>query len=169
MYSLDNTYSKEELEKWTNRIQKSLLNKSFSYTCELKYDGASVNLTYQNGNFISGITRGDGNQGDDITLNLKTIPSIPLVLRGDFPNYFEVRAEVILPIDGFKKLNKERIKNGESPFMNPRNTASGSLKLQDSITVSKRPLECFVYSIVGEELNIVSQYESLKKNENMGI
>ena len=169
MYSLDNTYSKEEIEKWANRLQKSLLNKSFSYTCELKYDGASVNLTYQNGNFISGITRGDGNQGDDITLNLKTIPSIPLVLRGDFPNYFEVRAEVILPIDGFKKLNKERIKNGESPFMNPRNTASGSLKLQDSITVSKRPLDCFVYSIVGEELNITSQYESLKKMRSWGF
>ena len=169
MYSLDNTYSKEEIEKWANRIQKSLLNKSFSYTCELKYDGASVNLTYQNGNFISGITRGDGNQGDDITLNLKTIPSIPLVLRGDFPNYFEVRAEVILPIDGFKKLNKERIKNGESPFMNPRNTASGSLKLQDSINVSKRPLDCFVYSIVGEELNITSQYESLKKMRSWGF
>ena len=169
MYSLDNTYSKEEIEKWANRLQKSLLNKSFSYTCELKYDGASVNLTYQNGNFISGITRGDGNQGDDITSNLKTIPSIPLVLRGNFPNYFEVRAEVILPIDGFKKLNKERIKNAQSPFMNPRNTASGSLKLQDSITVSKRPLECFVYSIVGEELNITSQYESLKKMRSWGF
>ncbi len=96
MYSLDNTYSKEEIEKWAKRLQKSLLNKSFSYTCELKYDGASVNLTYQNGIFVSGVTRGDGNQGDDITLNLKTIPSIPLILRGDFPDYFEVRAEVIL-------------------------------------------------------------------------
>ena len=169
MYSLDNTYSKEEIEKWANRLQKSLLNKSFSYTCELKYDGASVNLTYQNGNFISGVTRGDGNQGDDITLNLKTIPSIPLILRGDFPDYFEVRAEVILPIDGFKKLNKERIKKGQSPFMNPRNTASGSLKLQDSSIVSRRPLECFVYSIVGEELNIISQYESLKKMRSWGF
>jgi len=169
MYSLDNTYSKEEIEKWANRLQKSLLNKSFSYTCELKYDGASVNLTYQNGNFISGVTRGDGDQGDDITLNLKTIPSIPLILRGDFPDYFEVRAEVILPIDGFKKLNKERIKKGQSPFMNPRNTASGSLKLQDSSIVSRRPLECFVYSIVGEELNIISQYESLKKMRSWGF
>ena len=169
MYSLDNTYSKEEIEKWANRLQKSLLNKSFSYTCELKYDGASVNLTYQNGNFISGVTRGDGDQGDDITLNLKTIPSIPLILRGDFPDYFEVRAEVILPTDGFKKLNKERIKKGQSPFMNPRNTASGSLKLQDSSIVSGRPLECFVYSIVGDELNIISQYESLKKMRSWGF
>ena len=169
MYSLDNTYSKEEIEKWASRLQKALLNKSFSYTCELKYDGASVNLTYQNGNFISGVTRGDGNQGDDITLNLKTIPSIPLILRGDFPDYFEVRAEVILPIDGFKKLNKERIEKGQSPFMNPRNTASGSLKLQDSSIVSRRPLECFVYSIVGKELNIISQYESLKKMRSWGF
>ena len=169
MYSLDNTYSKEEIEKWASRLQKALLNKSFSYTCELKYDGASVNLTYQNGNFISGVTRGDGNQGDDITLNLKTIPSIPLILRGDFPDYFEVRAEVILPIDGFRKLNKERIEKGQSPFMNPRNTASGSLKLQDSSIVSRRPLECFVYSIVGKELNIISQYESLKKMRSWGF
>ena len=169
MYSLDNTYSKEEIEKWASRLQKALLNKSFSYTCELKYDGASVNLTYQNGNFISGVTRGDGNQGDDITLNLKTIPSIPLILRGDFPDYFEVRAEVILPIDGFKKLNEERIEKGQSPFMNPRNTASGSLKLQDSSIVSRRPLECFVYSIVGKELNIISQYESLKKMRSWGF
>mgnify|MGYP001348223572 CR=1 FL=1 len=169
MYSLDNTYSKEEIEKWASRLQKALLNKSFSYTCELKYDGASVNLTYQNGNFISGVTRGDGNQGDDITLNLKTIPSIPLILRGDFPDYFEVRAEVILPIDGFKKLNEERIEKGQSPFMNPRNTASGSLKLQDSSIVSRRPLECFVYSIVGKELNIISQDESLKKMRSWGF
>ncbi len=169
MYSLDNTYSKEEIEQWSNRVQKTLLDKSFSYTCELKYDGASVSLTYQNGVFVSGVTRGDGNQGDDITLNLKTIPSIPLILRGDFPDYFEVRAEVILPIDGFKKLNEGRIKNGEPPFMNPRNTASGSLKLQDSSIVSKRPLECFVYSIVADRLEVTSQHQSLQKLSSWGF
>ena len=128
MYSLENTYSKEEIKKWVARLEKSLTSDSLSYACELKYDGASVNLTYKNGKFISGVTRGDGNQGDDITLNLKTIPSIPLILKGDYPNYFEVRAEVILPIHGFKKLNEERVKRGEPPFMNPGNTASGSLK-----------------------------------------
>ena len=169
MYSLENTYSKEEIKKWAARIEKSLTSDSLSYTCELKYDGASVNLTYRNGKFISGVTRGDGNQGDDITLNLKTIPSIPLILKGDYPNYFEVRAEVILPIHGFRKLNEERVKRGEPPFMNPRNTASGSLKLQDSRIVSKRPLDCFAYSIVGEELKISSQYESLKKMRSWGF
>ena len=169
MYSLENTYSKEEIKKWAARLEKSLTSDSLSYTCELKYDGASVNLTYRNGKFISGVTRGDGNQGDDITLNLKTIPSIPLILKGDYPNYFEVRAEVILPIHGFKKLNEERVKRGEPPFMNPRNTASGSLKLQDSRIVSKRPLDCFAYSIVGEELKISSQYESLKKMRSWGF
>ncbi len=169
MYSLENTYSKEEIKKWAARLEKSLTSDSLSYTCELKYDGASVNLTYRNGKFISGVTRGDGNQGDDITLNLKTIPSIPLILKGDYPNYFEVRAEVILPIHGFRKLNEERVKKGEPPFMNPRNTASGSLKLQDSRIVSKRPLDCFAYSIVGEELKISSQYESLKKMRSWGF
>ncbi len=169
MYSLENTYSKEEIKKWVARLEKSLTSDSLSYACELKYDGASVNLTYKNGKFISGVTRGDGNQGDDITLNLKTIPSIPLILKGDYPNYFEVRAEVILPIHGFKKLNEERVKRGEPPFMNPRNTASGSLKLQDSRIVSKRPLDCFAYSIVGEELKISSQYESLKKMRSWGF
>ncbi len=169
MYSLENTYSKEEIKKWVARLEKSLTIDSLSYACELKYDGASVNLTYKNGKFISGVTRGDGNQGDDITLNLKTIPSIPLILKGDYPNYFEVRAEVILPIHGFKKLNEERVKRGEPPFMNPRNTASGSLKLQDSRIVSKRPLDCFAYSIVGEELKISSQYESLKKMRSWGF
>ncbi len=169
MYSLENTYSKEEIKKWAARLEKSLTSDSLSYACELKYDGASVNLTYRNGKFISGVTRGDGNQGDDITLNLKTIPSIPLILKGDYPNYFEVRAEVILPIHGFKKLNEERVKMGEPPFMNPRNTASGSLKLQDSRIVSKRPLDCFAYSIVGEELKISSQYESLKKMRSWGF
>ena len=169
MYSLENTYSKEEIKKWSARLEKSLTSDGLSYACELKYDGASVNLTYKNGKFISGVTRGDGNQGDDITLNLKTIPSIPLILKGDYPNYFEVRAEVILPIHGFKKLNEERVKRGEPPFMNPRNTASGSLKLQDSRIVSKRPLDCFAYSIVGEELKISSQYESLKKMRSWGF
>ena len=169
MYSLSNSYSKEEIEQWETRIQKVLGDQEVTYTCELKYDGASISLTYKNGVLLHGVTRGDGAQGDDVTQNLKTIPTIPLKLRGDYPDFFEIRGEIILPIKGFQAMNEERVKAGEDPYMNPRNTASGSLKTQDSALVAKRPLECFLYALAGENLKIKSQIEGLKQARLWGF
>ncbi|MDG1039610.1 MAG: NAD-dependent DNA ligase LigA, partial [Polaribacter sp.] len=142
MYSLDNSYSKEDLLDWEKRIQKLLGTDEIEFTCELKYDGASINLTFEKGQFVKAVTRGDGFQGDDVTTNIKTILSIPLLSNGDFVSDFEMRGEIILPLDGFNKMNIERVANGEEEYRNPRNTASGSLKLQDSAEVAKRPLDC---------------------------
>ncbi|WP_298425571.1 NAD-dependent DNA ligase LigA [uncultured Kordia sp.] len=169
MYSLDNSYSKEDLLDWEKRIEKILGVSNVEYTCELKYDGASMNLTYENGKLIKAVTRGDGFQGDEVTNNIKTIKTVPLQLKGDFPPKFDIRGEIILPLDGFNKMNEERIANGEDPYMNPRNTASGSLKLQDSSEVAKRPLECLLYSLKGEKLPITTQFESLDKARNWGF
>src|SRR5690554_6347390 len=131
MYSLDNSYSKKDLENWEKRIERQV-DGLVEFTCELKYDGASVSLTYEDGTLKRAVTRGDGFQGDDITENVKTIRSIPLRLRGDYPPLFDIRGEIVLPFEGFAKMNAERVDLGEEPFRNPRNTASGSLKLQDS-------------------------------------
>ena len=169
MYSLSNTYSKEELLQWVGRVEKVLKDEKFEFTCELKYDGASINLTYESGNFLRGVTRGDGTQGDDVSLNVKTIPSIPLKLKGDYPDFFEIRGEIILPLEGFRTINEQRQKLGEEPFMNPRNTASGSLKLQDSRLVAQRPLECFMFALAGEELGIDSQMVGLEKARSWGF
>jgi len=169
MYSLSNSYSKEEIEQWETRVQKVLGDQEVTYTCELKYDGASISLTYKNGVLLHGVTRGDGAQGDDVTQNLKTIPTIPLKLRGDYPDFFEIRGEIILPIKGFQAMNEERVKAGEDPYMNPRNTASGSLKTQDSALVAKRPLECFLYALAGENLKVKSQIEGLKQARLWGF
>jgi len=170
MYSLDNTYSDEELDLWFKRIVKVLNISDFEFCCELKYDGASVNLLYENGNLIKGLTRGDGTQGDDITVNLKTINSIPLKLTtGLFPNKFEIRGEIIIPTDSFKALNNKREQIGEPLFMNPRNTASGSIKLLDSKEVARRPLECFLYSVVSDELNINEHSKLLNLAREMGF
>lgn len=163
MYSLSNTYSKEDLMQWVTRVKKVLGNEKFEFTCELKYDGASISLAYERGKFLRGVTRGDGSQGDDVSMNLRTIPTIPLELKGDYPSFFEIRGEIILPFEGFKAMNEQRIKMGEEPFMNPRNTASGSLKIQDSSLVAKRPLECFLYALAGEELGVSSQMAGLEK------
>ena len=168
MYSLDNSYSKEDLQNWETRIKKQV-DGPVSYTCELKYDGASISLTYQNGNLISGVTRGDGYQGDNVTANIKTIKSIPLQLKGDFPDNFEIRGEIVMPFDGFNKMNELRVAQGEDPFRNPRNTASGSLKLQDSALVAKRPLECLLYSLVGDNLPITTQMQGLQKASAWGF
>ena len=170
MYSLDNTYSDEELDLWYKRTVKVLGISDFEFCCELKYDGASVNLLYENGELIKGLTRGDGTQGDDITVNLKTISSIPLKLtKGLYPNKFEIRGEIIIPINSFKALNKKREKMGEPLFMNPRNTASGSIKLLDSKEVARRPLECFLYSVVSEELDINEHSKLLNLARDMGF
>jgi len=168
MYSLDNSYSKEDLLDWEKRIKK-MVDGEVQYTCELKYDGASMNLTYEDGKLVRAVTRGDGVQGDEVTANVKTIKTVPLKLKGDFPKRFDIRGEIILPIEGFLKMNEERIANDEEPYRNPRNTASGSLKLQDSAEVAKRPLECLLYSIKGNDLNITTQYKGLDKARAWGF
>lgn len=169
MYSLDNSYSKQDVLDWEKRIQKLLGTQQIEYTCELKYDGASINLTYENGQFIRAVTRGDGFQGDDVSMNIRTIRSVPLQIQNDFLNNFEIRGEIILPIDGFEKINKERISLGEEPYRNPRNTASGTLKLQDSAEVAKRPLECLLYQVVTEDRTYATHFEMLKAARNAGF
>tara|TARA_R110002050_G_scaffold74772_5_gene160216 strand:+ start:29300 stop:31318 length:2019 start_codon:yes stop_codon:yes gene_type:complete len=168
MYSLDNSYSKEDLQDWETRIKK-LVDGDIQYTCELKYDGASISLTYEDGKLLKAVTRGDGFQGDNVTANIKTIKSVPLQLKGDYPPKFDIRGEIVLPFDGFNKMNEERIEIGEEPYRNPRNTASGSLKLQDSAEVAKRPLECLLYNLTGSNLGINSQFESLEKAREWGF
>ena len=169
MYSLDNSYSKEDLLDWEKRVQKQLGDVALQYTCELKYDGASISITFENGKLKRAVTRGDGVQGDDVTNNIKTIKAIPLKLKGNFPDKFDVRGEIILPFAGFEKMNQELIEIGETPYSNPRNTASGSLKLQDSAEVAKRPLDCLLYFVIGDNLPFNSQFEGLEKARNWGF
>ena len=169
MYSLDNSYSKEDLEDWNQRLNKNLEVTGFKFLCELKFDGVSINLTYDNGVLIKAVTRGDGIQGDDVTENIKTIKTIPLKLKGSYPDKFQIRGEIIIDKNDFIKMNKNRISEGLEPYMNPRNTASGSLKLQDSSEVAKRPLKCFLYQIVTEENNFKTQNEYLKNALDWGF
>jgi DNA ligase (NAD+) len=169
MYSLDNSYSIEDLYDWETKIQKVLGNVNLEYTCELKYDGASISITYENGKLARAVTRGDGFQGDEVTNNIKTIKSIPLVLKGNFPPKFDIRGEIILPFEGFEKMNQELIEIGETPYSNPRNTASGSLKLQDSAEVAKRPLDCLLYFIIGNNLPFKSQFDGLEAARKWGF
>ncbi|TPG45022.1 NAD-dependent DNA ligase LigA [Flavobacterium pectinovorum] len=169
MYSLDNSYSKEDLLDWEIRIQKVLGNVNLQYTCELKYDGASISITYENGKLTQALTRGDGFQGDEVTNNIKTIKSIPLQLKGNYPEKFDIRGEIILPFAGFEKMNQDLIEIGETPYSNPRNTASGSLKLQDSAEVAKRPLECLLYFVTGNNLPFSSQFEGLESARKWGF
>ena len=169
MYSLDNSYSKEDLLDWEKRVQKILGTTETEYTCELKYDGASINLTYENGQFQKAVTRGDGFQGDEVTNNIRTIKSIPLSIKEDFVKDFEMRGEIILPLDGFVQMNKERLENGEEAYRNPRNTASGSLKLQDSTEVAKRPLDCLLYQVVTSERKYKTHFESLENARKVGF
>ncbi|MHC0444870.1 NAD-dependent DNA ligase LigA [Flavobacterium sp. 3-218] len=169
MYSLDNSYSKEDLLDWENRIQRVLGNVDLQYTCELKYDGASISITYENGKIAQALTRGDGFQGDEVTNNIKTIKSVPLHLKGNYPDKFDIRGEIILPYAGFEKMNQELIEIGETPYSNPRNTASGSLKLQDSAEVAKRPLECLLYFVTGNNLPFKTQFEGLEMARSWGF
>tara|TARA_B110000902_G_scaffold180993_1_gene204991 strand:- start:1277 stop:3274 length:1998 start_codon:yes stop_codon:yes gene_type:complete len=169
MYSLDNSYSKEDLIDWEKRVEKVLGATDLEFTCELKFDGASINLTYENGQFIKAVTRGDGFQGDEVTNNIKTIRSIPLSIKKDFISNFEMRGEIVLPIDGFIKMNEERVANGEEEYRNPRNTASGSLKLQDSTEVAKRPLDCLLYQVVTSERKYKTHFESLENAIGVGF
>jgi DNA ligase (NAD+) len=169
MYSLDNSYSKEDLQDWEIRMQKVLGNVPMDYTCELKYDGASISISYENGRLLRAVTRGDGFQGDDVTHNIKTIKAVPIHLMGDFPKKFDIRGEIILPLAGFEKMNQELIEIGETPYSNPRNTASGSLKLQDSAEVAKRPLDCLLYFVIGANLPFKTQFEGLQKARDWGF
>ncbi|MBF03873.1 MAG: DNA ligase (NAD(+)) LigA [Flavobacterium sp.] len=169
MYSLDNSYSKEDLLDWEKRCQKILGDVLLEFTCELKYDGASISILYEDGKLKRAVTRGDGFQGDDVTNNIKTIKSVPIHLKGNYPDKFEIRGEIILPFAGFEKMNQDLIEIGETPYSNPRNTASGSLKLQDSAEVAKRPLDCLLYTLVGPNLPIMSQYEGLQKAREWGF
>ncbi|WP_397300488.1 NAD-dependent DNA ligase LigA [Nonlabens ulvanivorans] len=169
MYSLDNSYSIEDLRDWETRIKK-IVDGDIQYTCELKYDGASISLHYEDGKFVQAVTRGDGNQGDEVTANVRTIKSVPLQLKGDdVPAKFEIRGEIVLPWDGFHKMNEERAEQGLDLYRNPRNTASGSLKLQDSAEVAKRPLDCLLYQLAGENLPVKSQFDSLMLARKWGF
>ncbi len=169
MMSLANTYSKEELEEFLARIAKSISD-PVEFVCELKYDGAAIGMSYKNGMLDKAITRGDGTQGDEITANVRTINSVPLVLRGDdYPHEFEIRGEIFMLLEGFAKLNEERIEEGLDPFANPRNTASGTLKMQDSSIVASRPLDCFLYYVLMEDRRYGSHYESMMKAREWGF
>jgi DNA ligase (NAD+) len=169
MYSLDNSYSIEDLQDWETRIQKVLGDVPLEYTCELKYDGASISINYEKGRLVRAVTRGDGFQGDDVTNNIKTIKAVPIHLKADFPDKFDIRGEIILPFAGFEKMNQELIEIGETPYSNPRNTASGSLKLQDSAEVAKRPLDCLLYFVIGNNMPFNTQFEGLQKARDWGF
>ena len=168
MLSLGNTYSAEDLHDFDTRLNK-LTDDDFEYVCELKYDGVSISLTYESGVLIQALTRGDGTQGDDVTANVKTIKSIPLKLKGNFPENFEIRGEIFLPIAGLVKMNKERVEQGLEPYANPRNTASGSLKLLDTKEVAKRPLDCYLYYLIGDILPSNNHYENLQRAKEWGF
>lgn len=169
MLSLSNTYSKEEVEEWEARIHK-LIEEEVEYVCEMKFDGVAIGLIYQQGILVQAVTRGDGTQGDDVTANIKTIHNIPLYLKGSgFPDLFEIRGEVFMPHTSFRRLNKMREEGGEEPFANPRNAASGSLKMQDSAVVAKRRLDCFFYYLLGTGLPFKTHYESLQAARSWGF
>ncbi len=169
MLSLGNTYSEEELHEFDKRIRK-LLSKDVEYVCELKFDGASVSLVYKNSRLVRALSRGDGNSGDDITQNIKTIGSVPMLINSrDFPGELILRGEVLMPRKVFDHLNEERIKINNQPFANPRNAAAGTLKTLDPRIVASRSLECFIYSIIGEDLPFATHYENLLQARNWGF
>lgn len=168
MLSLSNTYSEGEVTDFDNRVRK-LLGEDPEYVCELKYDGVAISLLYEKGLLVRAVTRGDGTRGDDVTVNVKTIRSIPLRLRGNYPEVFEIRGEIYMPRASFERLNQEREEIGETPFANPRNAAAGSLKLQDSAEVARRGLECFLYYIMADELPFDNHYDSLLAARSWGF
>jgi DNA ligase (NAD+) len=170
MLSLGNTYSKEELTDFDGRVSRGLDGDAYEYFCELKFDGVSISLIYENGLLVRGVTRGDGVRGDDITANVKTIRNIPLkVKEKNIPKAFEVRGEVFMPKEVFTKLNKEREDIGEERYANARNTTSGTLKMQDSSIVAQRKLECFAYYLLGKEIGLKTHEEGIRKLEQWGF
>ncbi len=169
MLSLGNTYNEQELLDFDQRIKKAI-GDNFEYVCELKFDGLSMSLTYKNGKLEQAVTRGDGTQGDEVTTNVKTIRSIPKKLpEGDYPDDFEIRGEVFMHLKAFERLNDERIENGEPPYANPRNFASGTIKLQDSAEVAKRPLDSFMYFLYTEKQFFKTHWESLEAVKRWGF
>lgn len=169
MMSLGNTYSEAEVNDFDERIRKAVGN-DFEYVCELKFDGVAIGLTYSNGKLLRAVTRGDGVRGDDVTVNAKTIRSVPLQLKpGNYPDEFEIRGEIILNKKEFERINQERIEVGEEPFANPRNTASGTLKMQDSVEVAKRKLDCYLYALYGENLYFKTHLEGLEAARSWGF
>lgn len=170
MMSLGNTYSEVELRDFDERVKKIVGDGELEYVCELKFDGVAIGLRYEKGMLTQAVTRGDGVQGDDVTVNVRTIRSIPLKLQGkDYPDDFEIRGEIFLHRKIFEQTNAERIEIGEAPFANPRNSASGSLKMQDSAEVAKRNLDCYFYALYGEDLSVNSHYEALLKAKRWGF
>ncbi|MDN5297327.1 MAG: ligase, partial [Bacteroidota bacterium] len=169
MLSLQNTYSEGEVADFYNRVKKAL-NEDFEIVCELKFDGTSISLIYEHKRLVRAVTRGDGKVGDDVTDNVRTIRSVPLILRGDdVPDYIEARGEVLMPWKVFEQLNKEREEQEEPLFANPRNAASGTLKLQDSRVVASRKLDSYIYYLLGEELPSDSHYENLQVARRWGL
>ena len=168
MLSLSNTYSTEEIIDWENRIKK-LSEAKIKYVCELKYDGVAIGIRYKNGELFQAITRGDGSHGEDITANVRTIKTIPLKLRGDYPLDFEIRGEIFFPLQNFNKLNEEKLAQGEALYANPRNTASGTLKSQDSAVVAQRGLDCYLYGVYGEKLNLNSHSNAVYSAAKWGF
>ncbi len=169
MLSLGNTYSEQDLLDFDQRIQKTL-ETNYEYVCELKFDGLAIGLTYVNGQLKQAVTRGDGTKGDDVTNNVKTIQSVPLILpNGDYPAEFEIRGEIFMHRDTFDKLNKEREEIGEQTYANPRNFASGTLKMQDSSEVAKRNLDCYLYFLQSDDLNFETHYQSLSAAKKWGF
>ena len=168
MLSLSNTYSEDEIRDWENRIKK-MIDGEITYVCELKYDGVAIGIRYENGVMTRAVTRGDGTQGEDVTTNVKTIRSVPLQLQGDFPEDFEIRGEIFMPIASFQKLNAEREEIGEALFANPRNTASGTLKMQDSKVVAERGLDSFLYGVYGENLSLNGHFSTVEAAGKWGF
>ena len=169
MLSLANTYSEAEVADFFNRVQKDL-NEDFEICCEMKFDGTSISLIYEEGRLVRAVTRGDGTQGDDVTDNVKTIRSIPLVLHGEgYPREFEIRVEILMPWQVFEQLNEERERREEPLFANPRNAASGTLKLQNSSVVASRKLDAYLYYLLGEELPCGGHYENMMKAAQWGF
>jgi len=168
MLSLSNSYSEEDIVEWENRVKK-LVNGKVNYVCELKYDGVAIGIRYENGVFVQAITRGDGSQGEDVSTNVKTIRSIPLKLKGNYPDLFEIRGEIFFPLEAFNALNAIKEANGEELFANPRNTASGTLKLLDSTIVAQRQLDCFLYGVYGTDLPAEGHYESVMNAGEWGF
>lgn len=171
MLSLANTYSEVDVEEWYNQVSRGLEGEEFEVCCEMKYDGLSISLTYEHGRLVRAVTRGDGVRGDDVTANVRTIRSIPLVLQSDlgYPDVFEIRGEILMPWQSFNRLNEEREEIGEQPFANPRNAASGTLKSQDSRVVAERGLDAYLYYLLGEEVNIEGHYEALQAAKTWGF
>lgn len=168
MLSLSNSYSEEEIKEWEQRVKK-LVGDEIEYVCELKYDGVAIGIRYENGQLVQAVTRGDGTQGEDVTANVRTVRSIPLMVSGDFPATFEIRGEIFLPYAAFEQLNAQRERDGEALFANPRNTASGTLKMQDSSIVAQRNLDCYLYGLYSNEPIAMGHFQAVEKAGQWGF